>query len=89
MQTFLAFPPWLLLNVQPRPAMTPEAAGIPRVRRWWPGTLNWVTIIGGTWESGANESLIAYSHRRWYSAAYAAGVAQNGMWRVPPGVARC
>ena len=85
MQTFLAFPPWLILNAQPRPAMTPEAAGIPRVRRWWPGTLNWVTIIGGTWESGADQSLIAYSHRRWYSTAYAAGVAQNGMWQVHRG----
>jgi hypothetical protein len=85
MQTFLAFPPWLILNVQPRPAMTPEAAGIPRVRRWWPGTLNWVTIIGGAWEDGADQSLIAYSHRRWYTNNYTAGLAQNGMWQVHRG----
>jgi hypothetical protein len=85
MHTFLAFPPWLILNVQPRPALSPEAAGIPRVRRWWPGTLNWVTIIGGTWESGRDQSLIAYCHRRWYSNAYTAGCAQNGMWQVHRG----
>jgi hypothetical protein len=85
MQTFLAFAPWLILNVQPRPAMTPEQAGIARVRRWWPGTLNWVTIIGGTWESGVDQSLISYSHRRYYSNNYTAGVAQNGMWQVHRG----
>jgi hypothetical protein len=85
MQSFLAFPPWLVLNAQPRPALTPEAAGIPRVRRWWPGTLNWVTIIGGPWESGAEQSLIAYSHRRFYTNAYTAGVMQNGMWQVHRG----
>ena len=85
MQAFLGFAPWLIMNVQPRPAMTPEQAEIPRVRRWWPGTLNWVTIIGGTWESGSDQSLVAYSHRRWYSNAYTAGCAQNGMWQVHRG----
>ena len=85
MQSFLALVPWLISNVKLAPPKTPADAGIPRVRRWWPGTLNWVTIIGGTWESGADQSLIAYSHRRWYSVAYTAGTAQNGMWQVHRG----
>lgn len=74
--------PWLIENVQLPTAQDPETAGIPRIRRWWPDALNWITMIGGTWENGSSQSLVVYVHRRWWNNFYTEPLKHNGMWNI-------
>lgn len=74
--------PWLIENVQLPTAKNSADAGLARVWRWWPDTLNWVTVMGGTLESGPDASLIVYGHRRYWSNNYTAGTYLNGGWQV-------
>ncbi|HET9942499.1 MAG TPA: hypothetical protein VFR05_04120, partial [Terriglobia bacterium] len=81
--TFYSFPAWLILNAQETAPVEPSAAGIPKVRRWWPGTLEWTTIksdLGATMETTG--SAITYHHRRYWVNNYETGVQQNGSWHV-------
>jgi hypothetical protein len=78
---FFSLCPWLIANVQPPAAKTSTNAGIAKVWRWWPDALNWITIVGGTWES-TDQSLITYHHRRYWNNNYTAGTYVNGMWQV-------
>src|SRR5688572_19404919 len=77
---FYAFPAWLILNAQERPPIDPVTARIPKVRRWWPGVLDWTTILSGF--SHAQGSLISYHHRKWWMSQYEEGCRQNGSWHV-------
>lgn len=74
--------PWLIDHVSLPTAVDPETAGIPRIRRWWPDALNWITMIGGTREDSADQSLVVYYHRRWWNNFYTAPLNRNGMWQV-------
>ena len=73
-------PAWLVLNAQERAPMDPVAAGIPKVRRWWPGTLEWTTVLSDF--SHTSATLITYHHRKWWLNAYEEGCRQNGSWHV-------
>jgi hypothetical protein len=70
----------LILNTQERTPVDPVSAGIPKVRRWWPGTLEWTTILSDFSHSTA--TLITYHHRKWWLNAYEEGCRQNGSWHV-------
>jgi hypothetical protein len=81
--TFFGFPAWLILNAPDPAAVNPDTAGIPKVRRWWPGTLEWTTIksdLGTTMETTG--SAITYHHRRYWMNNYETGTQQNGSWHV-------
>jgi hypothetical protein len=81
--TFFTFPAWLILNAREAAPVDPDVAGIPKVRRWWPGTLEWTTIrsdLGATMETTG--SAITYHHRRYWMNNYETGVHQNGSWHV-------
>lgn len=79
-QAFYAFIPWLILNAQEREPTTGEEAGISRVRRWWPGTLDWTTIRSGF--DFTTASLISYHHRKYHVSNYEQGCRQNGSWHA-------
>ena len=79
-QGFYAFIPWLILNAQERIPAEPSSIGIPKFRRWWPGTLDWTTIrsdFGYT-----DSSLISYHHRKYHVSKYELGCRQNGSWHA-------
>lgn len=78
--TFWSFPAWLIYNAQEHAPITAEAAGIPLVRRWWPGTLDWTFIRSS--HSRTIQSVISYRHRRYGSSNYEEGCRQNGSWTV-------
>jgi hypothetical protein len=81
--TFFSFPAWLILNAPDPAPVHPDTAGIPKVRRWWPGTLEWTTIksdLGATMETTG--SAITYHHRRFWMNNYETGTQQNGSWHV-------
>lgn len=79
-QAFYSFVPWLILNAQERKPCHPAEAGISRVRRWWPGTLDWTTVRSDFTDTHA--SLITYHHRKYFVKAYEEGCRQNGSWHV-------
>jgi hypothetical protein len=58
--------------------MTETEAGIPLIRRFWPGTLDW-TIIRSSW-SKIEGSWTHYRHRRWGFSNYEEGARQAGTW---------
>jgi len=74
---FYACVPWLLLNAQEVPA---SLSGVPLVRRWWPGTLDWTTVRSDLGHTTA--SLISYHHRKYHLASYELGCRQNGSWHA-------
>lgn len=86
LNTFFAAVPWLLRNVQlPTEAMDGAAAGIPKVRRWWPGTLDLTTVRSGFGTSNSADTLISYWHKRFYINTYEGSTRQNGRWEVHRG----
>jgi hypothetical protein len=79
-QGFYAFIPWLALNAQERSPAEPSSLGIPKVRRWWPGALDWTTIRSDFGNTTA--SLISYHHRKYHVSKYELGCRQNGSWHA-------
>lgn len=80
---FLSTVPWLLMNVQlPATAISPVDAGIPKVRRWWPGTQDLTTIRSGFTISNSSDTLISYWHKRYWITGYEGSTRQNGRWEV-------
>ena len=79
-QAFYAFIPWLLLNAQERIPAEPSSIGIPKFRRWWPGTLDWTTIRSDFGHT--DSSLISYHHRKYHVSKYELGCRQNGSWHA-------
>lgn len=80
---FWVFPAWLIHNAPDYSAstLTRDEAGIPRVRRWWPGTLEW-TFIESDDFSRDSGSVIRFTHRRYGASQYEEGTRQNGRWHV-------
>lgn len=80
---FFSVPVWLIMNLNDRAAIAPGTAGIPKVRRWWPGTLDWTTIrsdLGSTRDTTG--SLMTYVHKRYYHNSYDGNCFQNGSWHL-------
>lgn len=78
---FFTFPAYLIDNAQEYTAVNADTAGIPKVRRWWPGTLDW-TFIRSSNTSYTSGSFIYYRHRKWGASQYEEGCRQNGSWVV-------
>lgn len=78
---FWAFPAWLIHNAQQATAVSHTDAGIPRVRRFWPGTLDW-TFIESSDFSPTSGSVIRYRHRKYGASQYEEGCRQNGCWTL-------
>lgn len=77
---FYAFPAWLLYNVQDVPGKTADAAGIPLVKRWWPGTTDWTMIQSS--HDRAKRTALFYVHRRYGASTYEGGTRMNGSWSL-------
>lgn len=81
--TLFSAVPYLLNNLQlPTVAATATVAGIPKVRRWWPGTLEHTTIRSGFTTSNSSDTLISYWHKRYWVNNYEGSARQNGRWEV-------
>jgi hypothetical protein len=78
---FWCFPAWLIHHAKERPAVAETVAGVPSVRRYWPGTLDW-TFINSPDFAKNKGSVIRYTHRRYGSSNYEEGTRQNGRWHV-------
>lgn len=75
---FCALRSWLIENAQEVTPKTMTQAGIPLVRRFWPGTLNWTRIL--TSDSKTSMASIHHRHREWQASSYEGGTRQNGCW---------
>src|SRR5918993_163028 len=60
--TFWSFPAWLIYNAQEQPERTPEIAGVPLVRRWGAGTLEWTMVQSS--HARSRRTSLWYVHRR-------------------------
>lgn len=78
---FWAFPAWLIYGAVEYPSVADDAAGIPQVRRYWPGTLEWTFIESPNFSRNSG-SVIRYTHRRYAASNYEEGCRQNGRWHV-------
>lgn len=78
---FWCFPSWWLRNVPEASALSQSAAGVPYVRRYGPGTLEWTFIHSADWAHNAG-TVVRYTHRRYGSSNYEEGTRQNGRWHA-------
>jgi hypothetical protein len=74
--------PVLIANTQKPTAVSATTAGIPLVRRWWPGTLDITTVRSGLTLSNSSDSLISYWHRKYYVNNYEGSARHCGLWQA-------
>lgn len=74
---FWCFPAWWIDNAQESTAVAIDDAGIPRVRRYGAGTLEW-TFIESQDLSLSGGTVVRYTHRRYDASGYEEGCRQNG-----------
>lgn len=78
--TFWSFPAWLIYNAREYAERTPEQAGIPLVRRWGSGTLDWTMVQSS--HARSERTSLWYVHRRYGSSGYEEGTRFNGSWSL-------
>lgn len=77
------FPVWLIENVQlPSASKTGEEAGIPLVRRWWPGTLDLTTIASSHTIKNSSRFIGTYWHKHYFCGNYEGNCHHNGSWQL-------